>query len=206
MKYKYITIEREYGSGGTQIARKLAERFGVLCYGREIIEAVANDQNLSTSQIDAYEETVSSSFLYSVYLLSKAQTGDPDMLSKEGHIYIAEQEAIRRFAAAGPAVFVGHCASESLKGENGLLKVFIHANNETKIKRAVEEYGIPEHSAENTIQRYDRKRERYYYANTTRKWRQPDNYDLILNSSSFGILGCVDVLEMIISHDFIKNN
>ena len=79
MKYKNITIEREYGSGGTQIARKLAERFGVPCYGREIIEAVANDQNLSTSQIDAYEETVSNSFLYSVYLLSKAQTGDPDL-------------------------------------------------------------------------------------------------------------------------------
>lgn len=145
-------------------------------------------------------------FLYSVYLLAKAQDGDLDMLTKEGHIYIAEQQAIKRFADAGPAIFVGHCAAEALKNRKGLLKVFIRADHETKVKRAIKEYGVPEHSIESTIQKFDRKRERYYYANTTHKWRQPDNYDLILNSSSFGILGCVDVLEMIISHDFIKNN
>lgn len=204
MKYRYITIEREYGSGGTQIARELAKHCGISCYGHEIIEAVASNQNLSPSQIDLYEETVSNSFLYSVYLLSKTQAGDPDMLTKEGHIFIAEQEAIRNFAAAGPAVFVGHCASEALKDKNNLLKVFIHADKETKIKRAIEEYGIPKHSAENTIQKFDRKRERYYYANTTHKWHEPDNYDLILDSSTFGVSGCADVLEMILKHEFVK--
>lgn len=204
MKYRYITIEREYGSGGTQIARELSKRCGISCYGREIIEAVASDQNLSPSQIDTYEETVSNSFLYSVYLLSKAQIGDPDMLTKEGHIFIAEQEAIKNFAAAGPAVFVGHCASEALKDKNDLLKVFIHANKETKMKRVIEEYGISKHSAESTIQKFDRKRERYYYANTSHKWHEPDNYDLILDSSTLGVSGCVDVLEMILKHEFVK--
>ncbi len=203
MKYRYVTIEREYGSGGTQIARELSKRCGMSCYGREIIEAVARDQNLSPSQIDTYEETVSNSFLYSVYLLSKAQTGDPDMLTKEGHIFIAEQEAIRNFAAAGPAVFVGHCASEALKDKNNLLKVFIHANKETKIKRVIEEYGIPKNRAERTIQRFDRKRERYYYANTAHKWHEPGDYDLILDSGTFGVSGCADVLEMILKHEFI---
>lgn len=206
MKYKYITIEREYGSGGTQIAREAAKRCGVPCYGREIIEAVASDQNLSASQIDAYEETVSNSFLYSAYLLSKAQTGDPDMLTKEGHIYIAEQQAIKNFAAAGPAVFVGHCASEALKGKSGVLKVFIRANNETRFKRAVEEYSIPEHSVESIIQKFDRKRERYYYANTTHKWREPDNYDLILDSSTLSVYGCIDILAMIMNHEFVKES
>lgn len=206
MKYKYITIEREYGSGGTQIAREAAKRCGVPCYGREIIEAVASDQNLSTSQIDAYEESVSNSFLYSVYLLSKAQTGDPDMLTKEGHIYLAEQKAIKSFAAAGPAIFVGHCASEALKDKKGVLKVFIRANSETRYKRAVDEYGIPEHSAKSTIQKFDHKRERYYYANTTHKWRDPDNYDLVFDSSTLGVSGCVDILAMIMNHEFVKEN
>lgn len=206
MKYKYITIEREYGSGGTQIAREAAKRCGVPCYGREIIEAVASDQNLSASQIDAYEETVSNSFLYSVYLLSKAQVGDPDMLTKEGHIYLAEQEAIKNFAAAGPAIFVGHCASEALKDKKGVLKVFIRADNETRFKRAVEEYGIPENGVESIIQKFDRKRERYYYANTTHKWHEPDNYGLILDSSTFGVYGCIDILTMIMNHEFVKEN
>ena len=206
MKYKYITIEREYGSGGTQIAEETAKRCKIPCYGREILKAVADEQNVPISQIDAYEENVSNSFLYSVYLLVKAQDGDPDMLTKEGHIYIAEQQAIKRFADAGSAVFVGHCAAEALKNRKGLLKVFIRADHETKVKRAIKEYGVPEHSIESTIQKFDRKRERCYYANTTHKWRESDNYDLILDSSTLGVSGCVYVLEMIISHDFINNN
>lgn len=128
------------------------------------------------------------------------------MLTKEGHIYIAEQEAIKNFVAAGPAVFVGHCASEALKDKNDVLKVFIRANNETRFKRAVEEYGISEHSAESIIQKFDRKRERYYYANTTHKWREPDNYDLILDSSTVGVYGCIDILAMIMNHEFTKDS
>lgn len=205
MKYKYIAIEREYGSGGTQIAREAAKRCQIPCYGREILQAVADEQNIPISQIDAYEETISNSFLYSVYLLSKAQTGDPDMLTQEGHIYIAEQEVIKKFAEAGPAIFVGHCASEALKGKNGVLKVFIRANNEARSKRAIEEYGIPGHHVESTLQKFDRKRERYYYANTTHKWRDPDNYDLVLDSSTFGVSGCIDILAMVMKHEFARN-
>lgn len=54
MKTKYITIEREYGSGGNEIARRLAEKLGIPCYGREILELVANDQGLTVSEIDRY--------------------------------------------------------------------------------------------------------------------------------------------------------
>lgn len=205
MKYKYITIEREYGSGGTQIAEEAAKRCKIPCYGREILEAVADEQNIPISQIDAYKENVSNSFLYSVYLLAKAQDGDPDMLTKEGHIYIAEQQAIKHFADTGPAIFVGHCAAEALKNRKGLLKVFIRADHETKVKRAIKEYGVPEHSIESTLQKFDRKRERYYYANTTHKWREPDNYDLVLDSSTLGITGCADLLEMIMNHEFEEN-
>ena len=78
----------------------------------------------------------------------------------EGHIYLAEQKAIKSFAAAGPAISVGHCASEALKDQKRGLKVFIRANNETRYLRAVDEYSIPKHSAEITIQKFDHKRER----------------------------------------------
>lgn len=206
MKYKYITIEREYGSGGTKIAEETAKRCKIPCYGREILEAVADDQNIPISQIDAYEENVSNSFLYSIYFWAKAQDGDSDMLTKEGHIYIAEQEAIKRFADAGSAIFVGHCAAEALKNKKGLLKVFIRADHETKVKRAIKEYGVSEHNVESTLQKFDHKRERYYYANTAHKWYDPGNYDIVLDSSKLGIAGCADLLEMILNHEFKKDN
>ena len=66
MKARYIAIEREYGSGGTEIARRVAEETGVPCYGREIIEAVAQIRNLSVDDIEKYERNVKNSFLYSI--------------------------------------------------------------------------------------------------------------------------------------------
>lgn len=84
------------------------------CYGREILENVAKESDLSVEQIERYEESVTNSLLYTVFVMSKAQSGDTDMLTEEGHVYLAEQAAIKRLALNGPAVFLGHCASEAL--------------------------------------------------------------------------------------------
>ena len=194
-KCNYITIEREYGSGGTEIARRLAEECEISCYGREIMEAVAEKYEIPISRIERYEETVSSSFLYTIFVMSRVQSGDNDMLMKEGHIHVAEQREIQRLAANGPAVFLGHCAFEALKDYRGVVRVFIRAEEKEKKKRILEEYGIQESEMENVRKWYDRKRANYYYANTARKWDDLKNYDLVLNSSQLGIDGCVAVLK-----------
>ena len=108
MKCNYITIEREYGSGGTKIAKRLSEICSVPCYGREILEEVSHKYGFSVDRIERYEETVTNSFLYSVYLMSKVQAGESNMLAGEGHIYIAEQEIIKKLAANGRGIFLGH--------------------------------------------------------------------------------------------------
>ncbi|MDD6800062.1 MAG: cytidylate kinase family protein [Firmicutes bacterium] len=113
MKISYLTIEREYGSGGTKIARRLAEETGIPCYGIEILEAVANEHGIQVSDINGYEETVTNSFLYSAYVMAKAASGNSDMLSTEGHIFVAEQAVIKRLADEGKSIFLGHCASEA---------------------------------------------------------------------------------------------
>ena len=115
MKCNYITIEREYGSGGTKIARRLAEECGIPCYGQEILEAVSRKNNVPVDSIQHYEESVSGSFLYTLFLMSKSQSGDSDMLTQEGHIFLDEQKEIERLAAKGPAIFLGHCAAGALK-------------------------------------------------------------------------------------------
>ena len=111
MNYKYITIEREYGSGGTEIARRIARECEIPCYGREILEFVAKEQNIAVDDIDSYEESVTNSLLYTIYVLGRLQSGEGDMLGREGHIFLAEQAVITRLALEGPAIFVGHCAA-----------------------------------------------------------------------------------------------
>lgn len=195
MKYQYITIEREFGSGGTKIGEMLAKECHIPCYGHEILETVAKKHDISVEQIEQYEESVTNSFLYTVFVMSKAQSGDLNMLSEEGQVYLAEQAAIRQLAQNGPAVFMGHCACEALKEQKGVAKVFIHADEAFKTKRIQEDYEISPNRGEAVMKRYDKKRANYYRANTMKRWDDYRNYDIVLDSSQLGIEGCVSVLK-----------
>ena len=94
MKYQYITIEREFGSGGTRIGELLAKECKMPCYGREILECVARKYDISVEQIEQYEEGVTNSFLYTVFVMSKAQSGDMNMLSDE--VFIHADDAFKQ--------------------------------------------------------------------------------------------------------------
>ena len=96
MKFRYITIEREYGSGGTKIGRRLSEVCSVPCYGQEVLEAVAKKQGIPVEQINQYEEKATGSLIYSMFVMSRVQAGDPSMLTTEGKVFLDEQLEIRR--------------------------------------------------------------------------------------------------------------
>lgn len=196
MKARYITIEREYGSGGTETARLLSEQTGIPCYGSEIMEAVSDKLGKSTDEIQELEETTVNSFLYTVYLMGKAHAGDSNMLSSDGAVFVAEQETIRNFASNGRAIFVGHCASESLKDRQGVVKVFIRcSDNELKNSRITEKYGIAAEKAEATRKKFDHKRANYYHCNTGKQWNDHSMYDIVLDSGTLGIDGCAAALK-----------
>ncbi len=196
MKFRYITIEREYGSGGTKIARRLSEVTGVPCYGQEILEAVAKKQGISVERINQYEEKATGSLLYTMFVMSRVNAGDPDMLTPEGKVFLDEQLEIRRRAMDGPAIFLGHCASDALKAEKGVVKVFIHSGNDEDVKRRIlKDYGIAPEELEATRRYYNKKRAGYYRANTGVDWNDMKKYDVVLDSSRLGIEGCVQVLK-----------
>ena len=196
MKFRYITIEREYGSGGTKIARRLSEISGVPCYGHEILEAVAKKQGIPVERINQYEEKATGSLIYSMFVMSRVQTGDPNMLTEEGKVFLDEQLEIRRLAMEGPAIFLGHCASDALREQKGVIKVCIHTENEDEVKnRITKDYGIAPAEAESTRRFYNKKRSGYFRANTGKEWKDLKNYDVVLDSSKLGIEGCVNVLK-----------
>ena len=195
MNVRYITIEREYGSGGTAIAAQAAQTCGIACYGSEILETVAHRQHSSIEELQQYEETVSNSFLYSLFVMSQSQTGNPDLLSHEAKLFVAEAQVIQELAKAGPAIFVGHCASQALKDQEGVLRVFIHADEETKYRRITEQYGIPHDLAYSTYRKFNKRRANYYSFCTQRKWNDYANYDIVLDSARLGIDGCAAALS-----------
>ena len=194
MRVRYITIEREFGSGGSKIAAEAAKQCGISCYGREIMETVAKEQNVSVKALEEYEESVSGSFLYSMFVMSQSQTGNPDLLSPEAKLYVAEARVIKNLAQQGPGIFVGHCASEALKDMDGVLRVFIHASDESKLARAIHNYGIPEKQVSAVCRKANRRRSNYYSFCTQKTWNDLNNYDLVLDSTRLGIEGCAAAL------------
>lgn len=206
MKYNYVAIEREYGSGGRLVAEILSKECGIPCYGKEILEMVSEELKIPVEQIEEYEEKTTNSFLYSVFVLSSLQSGRQDLVSDEGRIYMAEQKAIQHLSFQGPAIFVGRCAACALKDRDDVLRVFIHASMESRIKRCVKSYGISPANVSNIIKKFDKKRSSYYYANTAQKWNSSDNYDMVLDSSTLGIDGCAEsvkaLLKMVCEDDY----
>ena len=196
MKFRYITIEREYGSGGTKIARRLSEISGVPCYGHEILEAVAKKQGIPVERINQYEEKATGSLIYTMFVMSRVQAGDPNMLTAEGKVFLDEQLEIRRLAMEGPSIFLGHCACDALKNQKGVIKVFIHSEDEEEVKnRITKDYGIAPEEVESTRRFYNKKRAGYFRANTGNDWKDLKNYDVVLDSAKLGIEGCVNVLK-----------
>ena len=194
MRYDYIVIEREYGSGGTEIGKVLSEKINIPCYGSEILDGVSEKLQIPVSDIQKYEESTTNSFLYSIYAIGKMNEGVEHFLSKENQIFLEEQNLIKSYAMQGSAIFVGRCAASALESKK-VLKVFIHADAESRRQRAVKEYGIPENMADGTMAKYDKKRRNYYLVNTGKKWKDWSNYDIVLDSGKLGIPACVRIIQ-----------
>jgi cytidylate kinase len=196
MKVKYLTIEREYGSGGTEIARQISTDTGIPCYGKEIVNITSKALHMPVEEIEKYEETVTGSFLYTLYMMAQANMGSSDMITKDAEVFVTEQSEIQKLAKQGNAIFLGHCAFEALKKEEGVVKVFIHcSDNEKKRERIIKTYGIENAKVDAVRERFDRKRANYYRANTNCKWKDFSNYDIVLDSARLGTKGCATVLE-----------
>ena len=133
MNIRYITIEREFGSGGTKIARCLSESTGIPCYGKEILENASKKLNMSIDEIEKYEENVTNSLLYTIHMMAQVNSGNLDMLTKEGHVFVEEQSEIQKIAKRGKAIFLGHCVLEALKDETGVIKVFIRCSDDKDV-------------------------------------------------------------------------
>lgn len=192
---RYITMEREYGSGGTKIAAELAKKCQIPCFGQEILEMASEKLNMPVNAIREYEEKASNSLLYSIYMLSQIQNGSEGMLSPEAKVFVEEQNVIRALAKQGSAIFLGHCATEALKDYQSVISVYIYGDPDDKHERIKKDYGIDDSQVTLMEKKNNKRRANYFAVNTQKKWDDFRNYDIVLNSSRLGIEGCVRILE-----------
>lgn len=192
-----ITIGREFCSSGSNIGSKLAEDLGIPYYDKQIIDKTAellNFNNEIVAQNDEQEMSLWNSFGYQESAVWYSE--DPTLSLPVGlRIADAQFKVIENLAKEGPCVIVGRCSNYILKDNPDAIHIFITADNDSRIKRAMRLSDLSEEKAKKLIKKTDKTRANYYNMNTGEKWGDPHNYNLVINSAMLGEEATVKAIE-----------
>lgn len=197
-----ITIAREFGSGGREIALKVAEKLNYKFYDKEEIVKNARENGIDTELFEQLNEKSMDSFWFKLSPLAYDMPKDADSYEQKvsnDKMFMIQSDVIRSIAKKGNAVFVGRCASYILK--NSAKKVFITASLEDRVQRIEKRYKLDKNDATALIKNADQKREKYYDYYTNTRWNAPENYDLVIDVSETGIDGAVDKIVELMKED-----
>lgn len=187
MKEKFIiTIGRQFGSGGLEVARRLGRKLGIPVYDSELISKAAQDSGFSAEFFEQNDEKGPGFTFRSIF------SGDSCIDSEE--LFRIQGETIRDIAENGPAIIVGRCSDYILRDCGKKLDVFLTSPLEARVDRVVERMRISAEKAKELIARKDRKRAEYYNHYTLGDWGIADNYDLCIDSSILGIDATADMI------------
>ncbi|WP_026508703.1 cytidylate kinase-like family protein [Butyrivibrio sp. MC2013] len=194
-----ITVGREFGSGGRVIGEKLAAKFGIKCYDKELIARAAKESGFCEEMIENHDEKPTSSFMYNLvldtYSFGYNSSSFVDMPISH-KVFLAQFDAIKAIAKEGPCVIVGRCADYALSDFPNLVRVFITGNEADKIKAIRDRFDdvTSDDKAIDLMIKKDKQRRSYYNYYTSKKWGHCSSYDLTVNSSLLGYDGTVDFI------------
>lgn len=188
-----ITIGRQIGSGGLQVAKLVAAELGIDVYDKNLLMLTAKESGLAPEVFDASDEKPGALGRFARLLGIRGSVySDSQMFSErsvmsEDELFSLQSGMIREIAAKGSGVFVGRAADYVLREHPRMMSVFITADLQDRISRVAERRGISDVEAERFIAEAERKRSNYYNYYTFKKWGDSASYDICLNSSLLGI-------------------
>lgn len=191
---KTITISRQYGSGGRQVAKLLSEKLGIPYYDSNLLLLAGEKYGINPDLLKEFDERKNSSFLFGIAMLAEGYTNE-DRVMLPYRLYQAQMSTMKRLVQEGPCIIVGRCADRILKDQDELLRVFIYASDmEQRIDRIMAVDGVSQKEAPSRIAQKDKARRDYYYFHTGQEWGKKENYDICLNTSTLGYESCADII------------
>ncbi len=175
-----ISIGRQYGSGGREIGRYLADQLGCAFYDKEIITDIAGLTGYSEDYVSKREESMTNSFLYD--LVSQMYGYSSHKEAPKDNIFQAQSEAILSCAAKGSCVIVGRCSDYILRDDPHCLSLFLHAPLPQRVTRVMEMEQCTQLQSKASIARTDKRRADNYRYYTRRIWGNADHYDLCIDT------------------------
>ena len=181
MGNRIISISRQFGSGGHEVAVKTADLLGIRVYERELIRLACEYGELSEKTLSPSDEKATNP-----YLFQTVHEGNHHVLRGKPTsevLFALQSHEIRRIARHEECVFVGRCADYVLREENvKLLTVFVSAPDEHRIQRKMAQEKLTRDQAVRLIRKMDKQRRKYYESYTGHIWGAPGGYDLYLDT------------------------
>ena len=198
-KYFAIAITRTCGSGGgSYIGIKLAADYGIDVYDRKLLRLASEDSGINEAIFANADENTKKTFLYR----ASRRVYSGEVIPKESGNFLSDQnlfnyqaKVLQELLHHESYVCIGRAADFVLRDEPNVVSVYLDAPYEFRLKREMERQGISEQEAARYIDRLDKYRNSYYMYHTGRQWKNPENYDLCLNTESLGLDHCVELIK-----------
>ncbi len=171
-----ITIDRQAGCHGREVAKAIADHYGIMLYDADKLRQAAEEAGVFESVSTFFEERPVDSLLYSLAI----HGGFP-----KNQRETAEQ--MRSLLRGQSFVMVGHCGNYLFEKEPGSVSVFIHARKQDRINSIMRKEELTEKLAREKVQKIEERRGEFYRHHTGRIWGLAEDYDLSVNASIFGI-------------------
>ena len=196
---KIITIGREFGSGGREVGKRVAEILQIPYYDNEIVAELAERTQLAVEYVNQFSEGGSKSIYY--FPITIGRSFHEPMYQNQMQnlsLHLEQSKLLKELAENTDCVIVGRCANYVLSDFNPL-KIFIYAEMESKIKRCRENAPEHEHMSDKELRRHildiDKNRAHYYKFVTGRSWDEKANYDLMINTTNYPIKAVAQIIS-----------
>ena len=153
-----ITIARQHGSAGREIAQELGKRLNIRCFDKEIVDEAANDSSICRELINSFDEKRVSPFIVETTQYPGMSHG----LGLNIQVASAQFDVIKKLADKGDCIFVGRCADYILRERKDLLRVFINGDYEDKVQCIMKRQNVTEDVAKKKIKTVDKDRQILY--------------------------------------------
>ena len=199
MKHVVITIARQYGSGGKTVGEMLAKELGIPCYGNNLLQMASEESGIGEHLFVQQDEKLQNS---PILRMTTDVYKDGELIPPESSDFVSaknlfnyQAKVMKRLAETESCVIIGRAADFVLKDYENVVSVFVHANEEFNLARAMERNSMTEAEMKKFIAKTDKYRADYYKHYTGREWTDARNYDLCLDSGKLGFEKCVEEIK-----------
>jgi len=203
-----VTVSRQYGSGGSEVAERIARALGWKLYDNAVVDEVAARLGITPAEVSEREERLPT---LSERLASTMSLAVPEVMTtgeyavippSEDRIVDVTQRVMEDAVRAGPAVIVGRGAQCLLARRSDALHVFCYAPVESLIEHTMNALGLRAEEARRKVNEMNARREDYVKRHWKREWRDLSNYHLCVNTAWLGIDGAAELVTRMAKEKF----